>query len=372
MATMATEEGTARYEGRLAGRIAAGHLRRWPRIGSGEGFRISSLGIGTSQGAATDDVDAAYSRALRAALEAGVNVVDTAISYRHMRSERLIGRTLTGMFADGGVARDEVWVMSKGGYLPFDGDLPPNPSAYLRETYLTSGLVPSTQLSERMHCLDPSFLTDQLARSLDNLGLETLDVYFIHNPEEQLRDNPRAEFMLRLAKTFYVCERAVRRGQIRYYGLATSAGLRVERSDRLYLDLDEILRIATSVGGADHHLRVLQLPVNSVMNEALVRVNQTFEERPCTAIEAAFWNDMLVFSHMPLLRGEILSHVPAEWTPLMPDLRTPATRALQFVRSMPGITSALVGMKDPRHVAENLVLCQTPPLAIAPFEGPSG
>lgn len=373
MAKWATTEGTMRYAARMEGRIAAGHLRRWPRVGTPEeSVWLSSLGLGSSQGAATDEIDGALERAVQTVIDGGVNVIDTAISYRHMRSERALGRALAEMFTSGRLARDEVWLMSKGGYLPFERDLPANPNAYLRQTYIASGLVPSTQLSSTMHSLEPGFLTDQLARSLENLQLEALDVYFLHNPEEQLHENPRAEFMLRLAKAFYVCERAVSRGQIRYYGLATSSGLRVERTNRHHLDLDEILRVAQSVGGREHHLRALQLPFNPVMNEGLVLVNQKVEGRPCTAIEAAFHHDLLVFSHMPLLRGEILQHVPPQWATLMPDLRSPAARTLQFVRSMPGISCALVGMKTPRHVSENLSVCRTPPLPVQSFGGGTG
>jgi aryl-alcohol dehydrogenase-like predicted oxidoreductase len=44
-------------------------------------------------------------------------------------------------------------------------------------------------------------------------------------------------------------------------------------------------------------------------------------------------------------------------------LDTDAQRALQFVRSSPGVTSALVGMKDSAHVQENLELLTVPAVA---------
>jgi len=45
----------------------------------------------------------------------------------------------------------------------------------------------------------------------------------------------------------------------------------------------------------------------------------------------------------------------------MAGLRTDAQRALQFVRSAPGIDVALVGMKSPRHVLDNLATLAAPP-----------
>ena len=46
---------------------------------------------------------------------------------------------------------------------------------------------------------------------------------------------------------------------------------------------------------------------------------------------------------------------------LFPGFSTDAQRALQFARSAPGVTTALVGMSNPSHVVENLALAAQDP-----------
>ena len=78
----ATAEGTARYSDRFAEYRDAGFYR------SVLGLNVSSLGIGTYMGGADDATDRAYTDALMAAGESGINFFDAAINYRNQRSER--------------------------------------------------------------------------------------------------------------------------------------------------------------------------------------------------------------------------------------------------------------------------------------------
>jgi aryl-alcohol dehydrogenase-like predicted oxidoreductase len=50
-------------------------------------------------------------------------------------------------------------------------------------------------------------------------------------------------------------------------------------------------------------------------------------------------------------------------------LRTDAQRAIQFTRSIPGLTTALVGMSSVPHVEENLEVAKITPLPIEDFLG---
>ena len=52
----------------------------------------------------------------------------------------------------------------------------------------------------------------------------------------------------------------------------------------------------------------------------------------------------------------------------IPGLATDAQRALQFVRSTPGIGTALVGMKTPAHVDENTRIGAVPPMGWEQFQ----
>ena len=85
----ATPAGTAAYAQRFASHAAGAHFRS-----TAAGFSVSSIGIGTYLGEPDDATDEAYQAAVERALALGCNHIDTAINYRHQRSERAIGQAL--------------------------------------------------------------------------------------------------------------------------------------------------------------------------------------------------------------------------------------------------------------------------------------
>src|SRR5262249_44860769 len=109
----ATAEGTARYGARFPELAKAGHFRQPAHAPGASALSLSSLGLGTYLGEADAAADAAYTEAIVAALRSGINVLDTAINYRHQRSERNIGAALEPMIAAGELRRDEVLVCTK-------------------------------------------------------------------------------------------------------------------------------------------------------------------------------------------------------------------------------------------------------------------
>src|SRR5262249_40347751 len=150
---------------------------------------------------------------------------DSAINYRHQRSERVIGQVLAALNREGLGKREEVVVATKGGYLAFDGDVPPDPRAYVYTTFIKTGLASPDDMVER-NCVAPRYLDDQIERSLRNLGLECIDIYYLHNPEAQLQKRSRQEFSEKIAEAFAVLEAKVAAGKIARYGTATWNGYR--------------------------------------------------------------------------------------------------------------------------------------------------
>src|ERR1700730_1675965 len=114
MSKSATAEGTARYAKRFAEGAAPGHFRE------AHGLSVSSIGIGTYLGQPDDKTDGGYLASVTAAVESGINVIDTAINYRFQRSERSIGAAIKQL-AKKGVAREEYLLCTKGGYLTPNG-----------------------------------------------------------------------------------------------------------------------------------------------------------------------------------------------------------------------------------------------------------
>jgi aryl-alcohol dehydrogenase-like predicted oxidoreductase len=353
----ATAEGTGRYAGRVGASLPAGHFR--PLAGRA----ASSLGLGTYLGREDDATDALYRRAVMRALERGVNVVDTAVNYRHQRSERAVGAAIADVVTGRALARDEILVSTKGGYIPFDGALPADPGRYFVETYVQSGIVKPDDVVGGSHCMTPRYLEDQIGRSRANLGLQTIDVYFLHNPESQLDEVERSEFMRRVRDAFGALEAAVAAGHIGCYGTATWNGYREPAGAPGFLSLEEMVAAARDVGGAGHHFKVIQLPYNLAMPEAFTRVNQPVGKETVSTLEAARRLGVYVMASASIYQGQLARNLPPLVAEYLPGLTTDAQRALQFVRSTPGIGTALVGMKSLPHVEENAAVARIAPMA---------
>ena len=199
----ATAEGTLRYAARFQGRAAPGHFREIRG-----GLVLSSIGIGTYLGEADDATDGAYVDAVVAAVQGGINVVDSAINYRFQRSERSIGAALAELESKG-IARDELILCTKAGYLTPDGEMPSDPNEYFFREYIQPGVLGAKDIVGGGHCMSPSFLKDQLGRSLRNLGVDCLDVFYLHNPETQLAEVAKPDFRERLREAFTFLEAAV-------------------------------------------------------------------------------------------------------------------------------------------------------------------
>jgi len=319
----ATSDGTAAFAARFPGPSAHGFYRNV------QGLSASSLGLGTYLGAMDESTDRGYIESVKAAIGGGVNFIDTSLNYRHQRSERNIGAAIQEMIR-GGRRREEFVVCTKAGYLV--------PEA------VPFGLLRREDVAGGIHSMAPAFLTDQLERSRANLGLETIDVLYLHNPEAQLEYVRDEEFHARIERAFNALESLAAEGRIRYYGTATWNGYRAPAGEGL--SLPRLVEIARRTGGESHRFRFVQLPFNLAMVEAFTR-------KP-SVLEAAHEHGITVVASASLLQARLASDVPEEVRRRLPGPVTDAQCALQFARSAPGIDVALAGMSSPEHVRENL------------------
>ncbi|KTG09707.1 oxidoreductase [Haloprofundus marisrubri] len=381
---MATANGTWGYRDRFGDSFGRTYFRRF-----GPGV-VSSIGIGTYLGAPTDAVDDAYHDSLVEAFESGVNLVDTAINYRCQRSERVVGRA----FGDADIDREELVVATKGGFLPFDGERPSDPSAYVREQFVDTGLVDADDLARGSHCMTPDFLDAMLDRSLDNLRMDTIDCYYVHNPETQLAKRDAESVYDQLEAAFERLEKRRNAGDIGGYGIATWEAFRVPPEHPSYLSLAEVVsradRAAETVGNEASGLIALQLPFNVEMADAFTA---KVHERPVnhgsendehrsderdeddeddservSALEFAHESGLSVFASASLKQGDLVAGLPeAVAAELEGD--SPSQQALNFARSAPAVTAALVGTKSREHVAENVAAGTFDPLGAKAFDG---
>ena len=349
----ATLEGTKRFATRSA--AAPGHFRE------AAGLLLSSIGLGTYLGPEDDATDRGYEECVGLALSSGVNVFDSAINYRGQRSERAVGRALAAAFERGAARRDEVFVATKGGYLPHDADDPRDPRTYILQTFVATGIAPREEIVAGGHCMAPAYLEDQIERSRANLALETIDLYYLHNIESQRTALPTKAFRERLAKAVGTLEGAVSSGRIGAWGIATWDGLRVPPEHPEHLALSDVRSVAGEVAGPGHHFVAIQLPVNLAMAQAIAYRSQEGSAERLPALVAAEKAGLAAFGSSSLLQGRLTADLPEEIGPALPGTASDAQRALQVSRSSPGMTTALVGVSTPEHARDDFALASVPP-----------
>jgi len=354
--TSASTSGTSRYRDRFGTAAASNHFR--PQ----QGLQLSSIGIGTYLGAPDDAVDQRYVEAVIRAVQLGCNVIDSAANYRFQRSERSIGVALQRLSNELDIARDELVVCTKGGYLPFDGAPPSNVRDYIQETFVTTGVATFDDFVGGSHCMTPAYLQNQLDQSLKNLNTESIDVYYIHNPESQLGHISEAEFYYRIEAAFERLEANRQQQKLRHYGIASWNGFRSEAGSGKGHSLVRMVELAQRLAGNNHGFRFIQLPFNLAMPEALTLLNEVLSGQKVTVLEAAEQLGVTVMASASMMQGRVAANLPDDVRNALGSLSTDAQTAIQFVRSTPGITTALVGMSRVEHVEENLQLAKVEPV----------
>jgi aryl-alcohol dehydrogenase-like predicted oxidoreductase len=349
----ASSEGTNRFRKRFE----ADQIDHFYRS-LADGPMVSSLGIGTYLGECDDAEDARYITTTTVALGMGVNLLDTAINYRCQRSERAIGEAVRILISQGNIRRDEVMVCTKGGYIPLDRTPPATKEGYrgfLDSEYYGRGTMLPEDVISGGHCLKPRYLGDQIERSRRNLGLASIDVYYLHNPEQQLDVLDRATFLNVMSEAFACMEGHVKRGVIGCYGCATWNGFRVPPGARNHLSLEELVGLAREVGGRDHSFKVVQLPINLAMTEAVRLQSQSLGSERVSLLDAAHRLGVAVIGSATLMHSQLTRSLPEQVQSSFPGFSTDARRAIAFAQSLP-ITAALTGMKSVSHLEQNLEL----------------
>lgn len=191
-----------------------------------------------------------HSEPLLRALAKGCNLIDTSSNYGggDGTSERIIGETLKTAFQKKIIAREELIIVTKAGYLQGD------------QNKSWQDLVKIG--SHAWHCIHPKFLEDQITRSLERLGLESLDCLLLHNPEYFLHEGGTPdEYYARIEKAFSYLETEVHRGRIQWYGVSSNS-FPDPKESREFTSVEILWEIAEKIGGPSHHFAVIQFPLN--------------------------------------------------------------------------------------------------------------
>jgi aryl-alcohol dehydrogenase-like predicted oxidoreductase len=230
------------------------------------GLTVSKVGFGCYR---VHEFEPDHRQALREALLAGINLIDTSTNYTDGSSERMVGEVTSELFETGALKREEIVFVTKAGYLQGTAlrDAKARPKPY-------SDMVEFQ--ADCWHNISPEFLSEQITKSLERLKLETIDIVLLHNPEYFLKtSSQRDQYYQRIEKAFRHLETEVEKGRIKFYGVSSNTFPDVEsKSD--FTSLSRIHAIAESIS-KNHKFAVVQFPFNLYESGAALHVNSTYE-----------------------------------------------------------------------------------------------
>jgi len=324
---------------------------------------LSNVGIGTYLGNPDTETDKLVEDAIKKSILGGINVIDSAINYRAQKAERSVGNAIAQLIDNNDISREEIFVSTKNGYVTNDGDIKEDLMQYVMREYGKTGIVKEGDISPGYHCMTIPYLNDQLERSLKNLGMDCIDLMYLHNSVEGQTHLPREQFLKNLKDVFEFYEKKRKDGKIRFYGMATWECFRVTQENPLFLQLSEVMDLAMEVGGTEHGFRFIQLPFNLMLDQAYLTKNHNVGGKTVSVLEAAQEFNLGVITSVPIMQGKLLA------TNAIPEFGnfSASVRLLQFVRSTPGITAPLIGLKLESHVKENMNVMKIPPLSELEF-----
>jgi len=238
------------------------------------GLTVSACGFGAYR---VDYRVHEHFEAMKYAITSGINVIDTSANYSDGGSEILIGNVLLDLMNQNKIKREEIVIVTKGGYLQ---GKTLEAAKKMKEDGL--GYNEVIEYSENLwHSIHPDFLKDQITFSLERMKLETIDVYLLHNPEYLLdspmaksleQDELRHEYYNRIKKAFAFLEEEVKKDRISCYGISSNSFVKPS-DDPVFTSLEQCLRIASEIS-ADNYFKVIQFPLNLYERGAVVNKNQ--------------------------------------------------------------------------------------------------
>lgn len=262
------------------------------------GLMISASGFGAYR---VDFRVHEHYEAIEYALESGINLIDTSSNYSDGGSEILIGNTLGEMVNSGKIKREEIVIVTKGGYIQGKN----LESAKERESAGSPYKEVTEYTDDLWHSINPEFLADQITGSLERMKLEAIDVYLLHNPEYFL-DSPlakdldieelRHEYYRRIKNAFEYLETEVKNGRISCYGISSNAFV-YNADDQTFTSLELCIKAAEEVK-PDNHFYVIEFPLNLFEKGALENKNQNAETK--TLLSIAKENNLGVLVNRPL------------------------------------------------------------------------
>ena len=312
-------------------------------------FNVSPIAIGTHLGNMDETDSKLYQASIEHGLKNGINFIDTAINYRGMRSERDIGNVISHLIESDIIKREEIVISTKAGIIPGDIDAGLVPKDYLKKILLHRGIIEESDLhilNHQRHVLAPSYYQFAIEQSKKHLGLNTIDIHYIHNPEISLEVLGETDFYNKLEVLFSFYEEQVDKGNIRYYGFATWNGLVCSPHEKGYISLERVMKMLNNIIGENHHFKFIQFPYNKTMNDAKTKENQLVNQTYYSLLEATKKLGLTAVTSAPFNLGKLINKD-----------ENPEDQLLTILREE-SISSVMVGTKQVSNVDKNLKLIQ--------------
>jgi aryl-alcohol dehydrogenase-like predicted oxidoreductase len=270
-------------------------------------MHVAALGFGGAEIGFEDVSKRTVTRLLNSALDAGLNVIDTAECYEH--SEELIGQAVAGR-------RKDYYLLTKCGH-------------------------PETTEVEDWR---PASLLQSIERSLRRLQTDHVDVIQLHSC---------AQAELRQGDVIEALQRARERGYTRYIGYSGDG-----QAARYVIECGQFDTVQISISIADQEALELVLPlarerhIGVIAKRPIANVAWKTKRKPEDPYYHTYWERLRSLDY-DFLRGTVKDAVAT---------------ALRFTLSVPGVHTAIVGTAKPGRFAENAAILAAGPLPAQQFE----
>jgi len=310
---------------------------------------LSKIGIGLYLGDETEIVDNNLFRVLERSLNTGINIFDCSPSYRNGKSEKLIGKLIRKY------PNKTYNISTKGGFIPFDfskGEKAEN--NYIKEL-IDSNLIKEELFDQQyFQTFDVRYLQYSLQKTLENINRDSVEIYYIHNPEYLLERCGREIFLNHMRNVFHWIKTEIENRRILEFGISSWFGF-FEREPSKRLQLNDFINLSKEIG-IRQHFRYIQVPYNFYQTDLLFFKGQEVCNKQISLGSAAEKYNLSLITSATLNQGRLVNYTfPDKVTKIFPNM-TSAQISLAFVLSTPSIKSCLVGTNSLDHLEELLVV----------------
>lgn len=300
---------------------------------------MNKVCLGTHLGNFSEEDSKKYIQAITYALKNQITTIDGAINYRGMCSEKDEGIAIRRLLESGALRREELCITSKAGLLFGDVRAGINPQKYLKTILADKGITADMffEYEGLYQTLNPAFFEIALEKTLENLGLETLDVHYVHIPEISRRYLTEDVFYDKMETLFSWYETQVAAKKIMHYGIALEFMVEEPQEPSWHFEIEKLKERADKAGNGNSHFQYVLFEYNPLCPYARTFKNQTIGESCLSLADACRMSGLETVGSMPFAMGEAFQKYSTK-------------ELLDF--ALEGVDHVIVGSKNIDHIRE--------------------